>query len=67
VGTSLLQFSEDSDALYTTSISRYVHVRTINLTNQTTSRMRFPMLNEVPNARRDASLDDWQRLESPST
>jgi hypothetical protein len=33
VGTSLLQFSEGTDAHYTAITFRYVHVRTLNLTS----------------------------------
>jgi hypothetical protein len=56
VGTSLLQSSKGFDACCTTNTSKYVHVRTLNLTCQTTRRTRFPMLNGVPNDGRAASL-----------
>jgi hypothetical protein len=67
VGTSLLQISEGFDAYCTTSTSRYVHVRTINLTSEMTRQASFPMQNVIPQARRAALLDCWRRLESPNT
>jgi hypothetical protein len=54
VGTSLLQFSEGSDAYCTTSTSRYVKVRTVNLTSETTREARFRMHNVIPQTGRDA-------------
>jgi hypothetical protein len=56
VGTSLLQLSDGYDAYCTTSTSSYAQIRKTNLTSQTTHRTRFPILNEVPNAERAASL-----------
>jgi hypothetical protein len=56
VGTSLMQFSEDFDAYCTTNTSRYVQIRTINLTRKMTRQARFLMQNVIPKARRAASL-----------
>jgi hypothetical protein len=66
VGTSLLYFSEGSDAYCATSTSRYVQIRTVNLTSHMTHQARFPMQNVIPQAKRAASLytvdDDWKAL-----
>jgi hypothetical protein len=56
MGTSLLEFSESSDAYCTTNTSRYVHVRTVSLTIQTTRQARFPMQTVIPRIGRAASL-----------
>jgi hypothetical protein len=56
VGTSLMQFSEGSDAYCTTNTSRYVQLRTVNLTHHMTRQKRFLMQNMVPHARRAAPL-----------
>jgi hypothetical protein len=48
VGTSLLQFSEGYDAHCTTNTSRYIQVRTVNLSIQTMRQVRFAMRNVIP-------------------
>jgi hypothetical protein len=57
VGTSLLQFGEGSAAYFTTSTSRYVQARIVNLTSQATRQARFRMENVIPRTGRAASLD----------
>jgi hypothetical protein len=48
VGTSVLQFSKGSNAYSITNTSRYVQVRTFNLTSETTRQTRFSMQNVNP-------------------
>jgi hypothetical protein len=54
--------SKGSYAYCTTSTSRYVHVRTIHLTSQTTRQARFPMQNVIPHTGRDAPLEESSEI-----
>jgi hypothetical protein len=47
--------SKGSCAYCTTITSRYVQVRTVNLTSQMTRQARFPMHNVIPHTGRHAS------------